>query len=352
MLTIEQQVRQYEDVRPTYKGFAERIEHLIGDLIANTSITAHLIESRVKTISSFREKLSRDGKSYRDGVAEMPDLCGCRIITYYQDDCVKIGDLLRSEFLVLEEELSHQQHNLQADRFGYLSAHYVVAQRHDRMQLAEWKRFDGLRAEIQVRTVIQHAWSAVSHALQYKAEAEVPSQLQRRLYRIAGLFELADEEFEAIRDQRKELRAIASEALASGDKSIGLTIASVEEYLKGWRRRAELENVATMSGFEFMSEEDSDQLGDLYDLASRSEIKTVQELDDVLENADFSILRDVYEGQREKAQWSVQIGFLISILLIAAFSEKVEVDYLIHRGWSKTIAEDLVASVQKRTLKM
>ena len=60
------------------------------------------------------------------------------------------------------------------------------------MRLADY------RFEVQIRTIVQDAWSEVDHKLKYKKQ--IPAFLQRRINRFAAIFELADQEFEAIRD--------------------------------------------------------------------------------------------------------------------------------------------------------
>ena len=65
------------------------------------------------------------------------------------------------------------------DRFGYRSDHYIVRTPAD-------ERFAGLSAEIQVRTVMQHAWAAVDHRIRYKAD-DLPRDLSRRLFRLNAL---------------------------------------------------------------------------------------------------------------------------------------------------------------------
>jgi len=249
MSQIDDSATAYAKLLPDYEAFSIKMRSLIEDLVRSRSIHFQIIESRAKTLASFEEKVARPGKSYTNAIDEISDLCGCRVITYYLEDVKLVSDILKSEFHVLEEELSHQPPALQADRFGYLSAHYVVKLNEERANLTEWASYKSFRAEIQIRTVIQHAWSAVSHALQYKAETEVPSALRRRLYRIAGLFELADEEFGSIRDQRISLRKSASKAIAAGEKNISLSNASITEFLNSWTRRPFVIRSAQEAGF-------------------------------------------------------------------------------------------------------
>jgi hypothetical protein len=60
---------------------------------------------------------------------------------------------------------------------------------------------------VQVRTVLQHAWASISHALQYKQEDDIPRALRRRLARISALLEVADEEFAELNREHNQLQA-------------------------------------------------------------------------------------------------------------------------------------------------
>lgn len=96
---------------------------------------------------------------------------------------------------------------LDPDRFGYLSVHYTASLSPARRKLAEWRPYADIRAEVQFRTALQHAWSAVQHKLEYKSSIEAPRELRRRLFRLSALFELADEQFSELRDDRARIAA-------------------------------------------------------------------------------------------------------------------------------------------------
>ena len=70
----------------------------------------------------------------------------------------------------------------------------------------------GRRAQVQIRTVLQHAWAEFEHDIRYKGtipEEHVPD-FDRRFTLAAGLLELADREFSTIRDRLQAGAARAS----------------------------------------------------------------------------------------------------------------------------------------------
>jgi putative GTP pyrophosphokinase len=175
---------EYEDVYPTYEAFRSHFEVLPRGLINQADIDVQVLESRTKTSSSFVEKMNRPGKDYVNPLDELPDLVGLRVTLYYSDDIFPVEDILSSEFDVHPEHSSNKQQELSPNELGYLSVHHVVSLKPPRTDLSEWKPYASMKAEIQIRTVLQHAWASVSHALQYKHESDIPSQLKRKLFRL------------------------------------------------------------------------------------------------------------------------------------------------------------------------
>lgn len=347
---LKKHTEKYAERRPLYESFSQRLDDLLKVILDNQSFTYHVVESRAKTLDSFLSKMKRPGKSYVDPLTEITDLCGCRIILYYQDDCVKVAGIIKKEFDVIEEELSHQRDSFEADRFGYISSHYVVRLKKDRAKFTEWKPYSGLLAEIQVRTVIQHAWSAVSHAMQYKEETIVPSTLQRRLFRIAGLFELADEEFVGIRGQREELRKVATQAVASGNASVRLSSAAIRESILKFCDKSVLADAAKagiiVSGNPTF---DANYIADIYDLSQRAGISTVAELNDTLSKFDRAFFRRLMPIDPPNKEWNVTSAvFVGSVAMIEACKDFIDVDYLKTRHWDKGFAQRIVDALGKK----
>ena len=79
--------------------------------------------------------------------------------------------------------------------------HLVVGVDADRMQFPEWVGYEGLWAEIQVRTILQHAWAAIDHRLRYKRDEEWSPDVKRANSLIAAQLESADEAFERLRQE-------------------------------------------------------------------------------------------------------------------------------------------------------
>jgi len=52
----------------------------------------------------------------------------------------------------------------------YFAIHYLVSLKPDRLALPEYSRFQGLRCEIQIQTILDHAWAETTHDIVYHRE--------------------------------------------------------------------------------------------------------------------------------------------------------------------------------------
>lgn len=204
----------YESVRPKYEQLGTNIERSLKLLLLTSGIDTFIIEHRTKTFDSFLEKIGRKG--YNDPLHQMEDICGVRIVCYYRSDLEKIDNLIKEEFEV--NQAIDKSKSLKVNEFGYRSNHYIVYVNSDWLPEPSHRGLGNLRAEIQVRTILEHAWSDIQHKLQYKDELHVPLPLQRKLSRLMALIEDADESFDAIRREKIEYLEKINEDL-SEDKN-------------------------------------------------------------------------------------------------------------------------------------
>lgn len=195
-------ISSFEAERDKYNSFSETLGALIARLLAADGIELHSVGHRCKTVNSFKGKV--DKKNTYENLEEVTDLAGVRLITHYEDDVDRVAKVIESEFEVDRDNSIDKRMALDPDRFGYLSLHYVVSLRADRAALKEYTAFLGLKAEVQIRSILQHTWAEIEHDTGYKSDVEVPKHIRRRFSRLAGLLELADQEFIGIREALKD----------------------------------------------------------------------------------------------------------------------------------------------------
>lgn len=222
---------KYAEIRPTYEGYERKLRELVGTVLEYAKIDVVQVEGRVKTVDSFAEKIGRKSEKYRDPLKDMTDLVGLRIIAYYVEDVDAIVEVLSTEFEVIEQHSTNKQDELAPDQFGYASNHVIARIGRSRRALPEWAPYADIVVEFQVRTTLQHAWAAVNHKLSYKRVEEVPITLQRRLFRLSALFEMADEQFSAIRRAAAELSDVYSDSVKDGNLGIEIDADSLDAYI-------------------------------------------------------------------------------------------------------------------------
>lgn len=224
-------IQWYQLEKPLYEKFTVKIHSLLDDLLKNEDIKA-VIESRAKEIDKFAEKISRPGKCYKNPPSEITDLAGIRVILRTTDDVERVSKIISDEFTIDDKNSVNKIDQLDPDQFGYLSRHYIVKIKDPRSVLLEWKRFDKLWAEIQVRTILQHAWATVEHSMDYKSEYDIPKQLRRRLFRLSALFELADQELNNIVIDGLDIFEQYKKQVVAHEPNIELNLDSLKAYLQ------------------------------------------------------------------------------------------------------------------------
>ncbi|WP_283247943.1 GTP pyrophosphokinase [Nocardioides coralli] len=203
---VREAVRTYAARQPSLRRPTQRFVELVTALLDEAGINYLTVEGRTKSVASFAAKAARtvDGRPlYPDPLEQITDQLGVRVITYVHADVAAVVDVFEDQLHVLDDRDMGEQTARQGG-FGYASRHLLVEAREPAP--ATYDDLLGHRASIQVRTVLQHAWAEFEHDIRYKGtvpEEHVPD-LDRRFTLAAGLLELADQEFSAIRARLQE----------------------------------------------------------------------------------------------------------------------------------------------------
>jgi ppGpp synthetase/RelA/SpoT-type nucleotidyltranferase len=222
---------QYDAQKDLYADFAREGESLIRRLLAVSGYRVHSVTSRLKDRSKVGEKLRREGKEYQR-LSNMTDIAGVRVITHFEDEVDRIGTLVEAEFEIDRKRSVDKRQLLEADRFGYLSLHYISGFNDQRLKLAENTRYRGLWCEVQIRSILQHAWAEIEHDLGYKPGSTVPKPVRRRFSRLAGLLEIGDQEFKGIRDELKKYEARVPEEIREKPSQVEIDDLSLKAFVR------------------------------------------------------------------------------------------------------------------------
>ena len=198
-------LEEYRSNLPLFqKTSAEAVER-IREKLAQADIVVAALESRVKTEKSLAGKLELKGSKYAS-LKDITDIVGVRVITFYIDDVDKVASAVERLWEIDWENSVDKRRLHQIDSFGYMSLHYICR-----------TPDSPYRFEIQIRTLLQHAWANMNHDTGYKSGVEIPRDYLRNMNRLAGMLELADEQFSRIRTELTDYRRRVHALVASGN---------------------------------------------------------------------------------------------------------------------------------------
>ena len=198
-------VREYAALHGELRDAAEQFVGLVTTILDDAGINYLSVTGRAKSVASFAAKAARtvDGAPYfADPLRDITDQIGVRVITYVHSDVAAVAELLDDQVVVLDDRDMGQE-TASEGRFGYASRHLLISLDAARESQPAYELLHGRRAQIQIRTVLQHAWAEFEHDIRYKGEIpeEHVRDFDRRFTLAAGLLELADREFSTIRDR-------------------------------------------------------------------------------------------------------------------------------------------------------
>jgi putative GTP pyrophosphokinase len=207
-------------------------------------------------------------------------LSGIRVITFLETQVKAISDLIRGTFDVDEKNSLDRASDLGDDRIGYRSTHFVCTLGQSRRGLLEYGALSELKFEIQVRTVLQHAWAELAHDRSFKLGSGLPTKIQRKLNLYSAMLELVDGAFDEIaRDVEAYKFEIASKT-ASQLSDTELNSLTLQPYLERLAQENDLKIGFTEIPDDVLAEFKAfglNKIGDLKRIARKEVLEQVRE---------------------------------------------------------------------------
>ncbi|MFB9315426.1 DUF429 domain-containing protein [Nocardioides plantarum] len=210
---VAEAVRVYSARHADLMRVGHEAVDLVRGFLDEAGINYLSVTGRTKTVASFAEKAARTAAGlplYDDPLAQLTDQVGVRVITYVSGDVDAVADVLAEQVRVADDRDLGQE-TAQEGRFGYASRHLLLE-----LATPEGPQL----VQVQIRTVLQHAWAEFEHDIRYKGTVpdEHAHEFDRRFTLAAGLLELADREFGEIRDRLRGVApAVTTETPADDD---------------------------------------------------------------------------------------------------------------------------------------
>ena len=203
-LHCEMIMDEYREAKPVLERMLAEIPALLRETLAKNGIIVTAVDARIKTEESLKGKLELKGNKYAS-LSDITDIFGARIITFYTDDVDRIAAMVEQLFEIDWQNSVDKRMLHQLDSFGYNSLHYIC-------RMPEFP----FRFELQLRTTLQHAWASINHDIGYKTGVEIPREYLRRINRLAGILEMADDEFSRIRSEITDYRRRVQQLVQNG----------------------------------------------------------------------------------------------------------------------------------------
>lgn len=196
---ISQLGNRYHEWVRTHPNAATEFSEAIEDVLDDAGVVYDRVATRVKGWPSLKKKAKKrdaDGAlAYPDPWNGIHDLVGARVTVFNSTVIPQAIDILGRSFTVLRSVDKAAETRISGG-FGY-GSHHLVLQVND--SLEELAEYEGFTFEVQIRTVLQHAWAEFEHDIRYKQGPKPPTAQVDRLFTLAaGLIELADQQFDDI----------------------------------------------------------------------------------------------------------------------------------------------------------
>jgi putative GTP pyrophosphokinase len=223
-------LKEFDNSKGTLVDLKVKMTGLLFDLIKEDGIQIHQLNGRLKERASIEGKIDRKQDKYAS-LEDITDVVGVRIITYLESDVDRVADLIIREFDI-DSNNSIDKRKLKSNQFGYRSLHYVVSCKKERVKLVEYKKFENKKFEIQVRSILQHAWAEIEHDLGYKGIISIPEDYKRSFNRLAALLESADLEFDRLKKELSIYEAEVNDLIEKEPESVSINQASLISFVQ------------------------------------------------------------------------------------------------------------------------
>ncbi len=156
----------------------------------------HHVESRLKSIQSMMEKLSRKHftVSMQSAVENLNDIAGIRVICSYVQDVYTVARLLTTQDDVKLVEMRDYIRNPKPN--GYRSLHLIV-------EIPVFLQAGRITVpvEVQIRTIAMDFWASLEHSMRYKAVGKVPEDICEELHEVGEDIAALDQKMQSIHDR-------------------------------------------------------------------------------------------------------------------------------------------------------
>ncbi len=204
----EQEIlKRWEADKPLYRAWAkliaQEIERRLVPVVAPTPLDYFLkvpMVPRLKGDTSLIDKALYRSKPYKNPYEDITDKVGMRYVvlltTHINTFCSIIESSECEIFWSQTKDKDYEEERLAKPlEFSYQSVHYVLRSKAG-LSIDGHSLPEGLACEVQIRTLLQHAHSELTHDTLYKPKTTAKPSVKRTVAKSMALIEATDEFFE------------------------------------------------------------------------------------------------------------------------------------------------------------
>lgn len=202
-------LKRWRNEAPAYEKWGEKIStSVMGALagrIAPINVDYFLkapVKPRLKDDHKLVEKAFYRNKNYADPYGDITDKVGTRFVVLLGRDIRQIVEIIEAQEgwnRSLDRDYEEEQKKNPV-AFDYAAVHYVV--RPDRDLTIDGVLVPaGTPCEVQIKTILQHAYSELTHDTIYKPQIQATPAMQRDAAKAMALLEATNDYFEKVADQ-------------------------------------------------------------------------------------------------------------------------------------------------------
>lgn len=206
---------EYDERLPLFRRLERIVQITLQNILDSNGLMVTAVSTRIKTRESLAGKLESKGQKY-NSLSDITDILGARIVTFYTDDVDHIAAVTEQSFDIDWENSVDKRRLHNTDSFGYSSVHYICRLPKNMVNEPDYPQLNDIRFELQLRTTLQHAWASINHDIGYKTGVEIPRFYLRQINRLAGILEMADDEFSRIRTEINDYRRRVQQLVQNG----------------------------------------------------------------------------------------------------------------------------------------
>ncbi|MBF0435772.1 MAG: RelA/SpoT domain-containing protein [Magnetococcales bacterium] len=199
MTITEKLISEYLVKSDILNKYLLRMATFVEDILTYSRLEVYDIAGRVKSLDSLKRKLASDDIGSIVSVKEINDLIGLRIVVYCANEVLPVVRAVRERFKVLHSLEPKLILDKNPSFSGYPMTTLVVELPEHRLEFLEYERYSGYKIEVQICTIMQHAWEKTETYLGYKHKL-FPNEKLREFSQLAYILELYDTELNSIKD--------------------------------------------------------------------------------------------------------------------------------------------------------